>query len=327
MAVRDLPSVLGIALVLTAGSYAMVRAAPKAPVSRPARTPAATRPVVTIRSLDSAPARRMARATRPASPRGMGRRDAFSPAKMESKAKLLRCLREDARFRKNLARHFGVSEGELVDYVDDNVKLFYLKEDLKTDVYAVTRTGRRYRVSQRIPKGVLVFGLPDGYVMMKSNCGNPVVATLPPVPSSAPVAAVAPQPPAPTAVAPPAEAVAGTREELPGVPPATRPMPVGPERQELAALAPVVAGGAPVVVPVESTPGVVQGVRQERRRGGGFPWWLGGLGFLAFAGGDDDDDRRPPVVPPPVVPEPNTAALFVTGGAALVLWNHRKRGR
>ncbi len=325
MAVRDLPTALGIALTLTACCETAALAVPKRPASRPARTPAATRPVVTIRSLDSAPARRMAQATRPASLRGMGRRDAFSPAKMESKAKLLRCLREDARFRKNLARHFGVSEGQLIDYVDDNVKLFYLKEDLKTDVYAVTRAGRRYRVSQRIPKGVLVFGLPDGYVMMKSNCGNPVVATLPPVPSPAPVAAVTPLPPAPAAVAPPPEAVAGTREELPGIPPATSPLPVGPERQELVALAPVVGGGAPVVVPVESTPGVVQGVRQERRRGGGFPWWLGGLGFLAFID-DDDDNGGPPVVPPPVVPEPSTAALFVTGGAALVLLS-RKRGR
>lgn len=318
MAVRDLPTTLGIVFVLTAGSPIPVFAAPKRPAPSPGQTASATRPVVTIRSLDSAPVRRTAQATPPASLRGMGRRDAFSPARMESKARLLRCLRKDARFRRNLARHFGVSEGRLVDYVDDNVKLFYLKEDLKTDVYAITRTGRRYRVSQRIPRGVLVFGLPDGYVMMKANCGNPVVATLPPVPRPAPVAAVAPQPPAPAEAAPPAEAVAGAREEVPGVPPVTRPLPVGPEEQELAALAPVVEGGAPVIVPAESPPGVVQGVRQERRRGG-FPWWLGGLGFLAFL--DDDDDNGGP----PVVPEPSTAVLFVTGGAALA-WLSRKRG-
>lgn len=261
----------------------------------------------------------------------MGRRDAFSPAPMHSKQKLLQCLREDARYRKNLARHFGTSEAGLVKYVDENVQLFTLKQDLKTDVYAVTRSGRQYRVSQRLPKGMLVFGLPDGYVMMKSNCGNPVIATLPPVPVSAPIAAAQLPPPAAIPVLPEAE-VAGVREEIPPppvvvsppeVPPITGPLPVLPEGQELAALTPVMVG-EPVVGQVDSLPGIRTAAGS---RGGGFPWWLGGLGGLAFIGGGDDDDDNggPPVIPPPIVPEPSSAVLIVTGGAVLFLCSSRKR--
>lgn len=328
MAVRDLPAPFLIASLLVVLPLAEGRAAPKKTSAKPhAVAPA---PRVTIRSLESAPVRRVARRGSLALAPGMGRRDAFSPAPMQSKARLLQCLRGDARYRKNLARHFGVSETKLVSYVDENVQVFRLKEDMKSDVYAVTRSGRRYRVAQRLPKGLLVFGLPGGYVMMKSNCGNPVIASLPPVPAPAPIAA-APLPPPPTIVPLPATEVAGVQEELPAVlppalppaiPPVTGSLPVVPEGRELAALTPVIVG-EPAVGQLDSFPGVRSA---PARRGGGFPWWLGGLGGLAFIdGGDDDDNGGPPIIPPPIVPEPSSAVLVVSGGAVLLLFSRKRK--
>lgn len=71
--------------------------------------------------------------------------------------------------------------------------MFRLQRVVKTWVYGLTRAGRIIRVAQRLPRGTNVFGLPDGYVVMKEVCGNPVVAYLPPVPSPlAPTAIIAP---------------------------------------------------------------------------------------------------------------------------------------
>jgi hypothetical protein len=114
---------------------------------------------------------------------GMGRRGAFSPHPLGSKAGLMQLLRSDPTFRSRIAKHFKVADRDIVTWVDKNLNMFKLKQDMKTMVYGVRKGGQVFKVSQTIPKGTKVFGLPDGYVVMKEVCGNPVAAYLPPLPT------------------------------------------------------------------------------------------------------------------------------------------------
>lgn len=239
---------------------------------------------------------------------GMGRRGAFSVAPLRSKAALMRELRSNSPLRKNLAKHFGVPESRLLAYVENNLEFSYLRRDRITFVMGVTRTGKHFKVRQRIPKGTPVFALSDRTPIMKSICGNPIVFRLPPVPS--PVTVSRPiKPPGVLTVEVTPETVPG-RPSVPGTLPITAALPPVVET-DLPPTFEVAYAGEPVGT-LDMLPG------ERRRRGGGFPWWVGGAAVPFFFLDDDDDDGGT------LIPEPNSIALFAAGGVPLIAWLRRR---
>ena len=252
---------------------------------------------------------------------GFERRGAFGPYALQSKEKLLYTLQKYPSFRRNLARHFGVSEAELLTYIDKNVVLKALPTARSTRVFGVTPGGRIFAVNQRLPKGALVFSLPDGTAILKEICGNPVLAYLPPTPgSTTPVAQMIPAQLLTTTF--PATLVAGT---VP--PPGALPF--------ASAVVPVVATTAFAPELIAAAPGVVTGVHpmmpsQVGGAGGGgggfFPYPLAALAGLAFIGGGDGG-RVPKGTPTPI-PEPATNFAMAAGllmmGAAYRVSRRRK---
>ena len=246
--------------------------------------------------------------------RGMGRRGAFGPAPMRSRQDLIRQLRANSRFRKNLSRHFGVPEAELERYITENVKFTTLDKPLRSDVYAVSRTGRIFKVRQRIPRGTPVFALYDGNVMLKAICSNPIVPTLLPVPTPVkPITSIAP----PREVVVPFPPVPGGEQPItPGFPPMTAFVP--PVTEMPVPGFSVVTPEGYYAPPAEIPPGVT-----PIRGGRPFPFWLAGAGIpFFFLGGDSD---RTPRIPPPLIPEPASMALFATGVLPVLALARRRR--
>ena len=246
--------------------------------------------------------------------RGMGRRGAFGPAPMRSRQDLIRQLRASSTFRRNLSRHFGVPEAELERYIIENVKFTTLDKPLRSDVYAVSRTGRIFKVRQRIPKGTPVFALYDGNVMLKAICSNPVVPTILPVPTPAkPITSIAP----PREVLVPFPPLPSEEQPItPGFPPLTSYVPPFTEMPPPSFS--VVTPPALAAPPVASVPGIttISGGRP-------FPFWLAAAGIpFFFLGGDSD---RNPRIPPPLIPEPASMALFATGVLPVLALARRRR--
>jgi hypothetical protein len=194
----------------------------------------------------------------PRAGRLQGRRGAFASQPLRSRNGLLRLLQSDAAFRKRLARHFRTTEAGMVSWARENLVLFRLRFDVTRTVHGVGRDGRPVRVRQRLPKGTPVFGLPEGYAVLKEVCGNPVATTLPPLASlvrtrppsaqpppiaSAPMVTLpagvivarvvewpvsAPIDSVPVESEPPAPMVAGSLEEFRATEPSIVPDPVAP---------------------------------------------------------------------------------------------------
>ncbi len=86
----------------------------------------------------------------------------------------------DAVVRGRLARHFHLSGPAMVDYVQKNLALSYLKTSGSYRVACVTSSGHEYYIAQRLPKGTPVFSLiSTGQPILKRACGNPLVSALP----------------------------------------------------------------------------------------------------------------------------------------------------
>ncbi len=130
--------------------------------------------------------------------------DSFLWQRANSVPEFISQLEQNAVVRKNLARHFGVSERQLIEYLKRNLTVITIQKSGRYPVWGVTRTGKIYRSSSYFRKGWRAFGLKDGTVLFKWSCGNPMVAGLPRVP--VPVAKVPPPvvPPPPVPIPPPA---------------------------------------------------------------------------------------------------------------------------
>jgi hypothetical protein len=232
-------------------------------------------------------------------------RGAFSPVPLPNKQALLHQLHTDARFRRNLARHFGVSETELVQYVEQNLTYYQLPRTVRTGVYGVSQSGRSFRVVQRLQKGTGVYALAGGYSVIKAACGNAIPPTLPPVGRSVKQPGFPIFPPGMAAEFGPE--LAGGGPLAPGTIPFTSPLPPGPgealfipETFELAS--------APLLVPAGMSPFVPVGGHPP------FffipPFWIpGGGGSTAFGAGTL---LRPPL-PPALIPEPGSLVLLGAG--------------
>jgi hypothetical protein len=216
--------------------------------------------------------------------------DSFLPYRAYTVDDLVAQVRNDDIVRQRLAKHFHVSQAELVAYLRDNIKVVTFSSSGWKPVYGVDRTGRIYRARDYFYRGGKVFGLSDGTPLLKYACGNPLVTTLPPRKKPVPVARprVELRPPQPysevveTPVAPTVEVPA--------------PIPVqSPEENILVAALPV----APII---EVAPTVVGS------RAAALPLWPLAGGIIPFL-----HHHEQPHPTPPVIPEPTSLLLFATG--------------
>jgi len=128
--------------------------------------------------------------------------DSFLKVTANSVPEFIAEVRNNPMVRQRLAKHFGISEKQLITYLEHNITSVTVKESKRYPVWGVTRTGRIYRSSTYYRRGWRAFGLKNGTPLFKWSCGNPLVSQLPRVP--APIAKARPAPRAPRLRPPPA---------------------------------------------------------------------------------------------------------------------------
>lgn len=135
--------------------------------------------------------------------------DSFIVRHINTVPQLYQQISLDPVVRCRLARHFHTSAPAVTRYIQDNLVLTKLKKSDHYQVYCVGRSGQEYVINSRIAAGTPVFVLrATGQPVLKLACGNPMVASLPPVktkvaayhslmtsPPAAPPAATAAVPP------------------------------------------------------------------------------------------------------------------------------------
>ena len=189
--------------------------------------------------------------------------DSFIAQHVGTVSELHQQITLDPVVRRRLARHFHTSAPAVTRYIQDNLVLTKLKKSGRYRVYCVGRNGQEYTINSRLAAGTPVFVLRStGQPVLKLACGNPMVASLPPVATK--VAAY----------------------QSPVLAPATGAAPAAP--------APVLASNGPVVVAMADTPGVVVMPTTKVAgfigqlpvvHGGGFPFgYLAAIPVIAAVG-------------------------------------------
>lgn len=229
--------------------------------------------------------------------------DSFLQWRANTVETLVEQVQNDSVLRQRLAKHFHVSQAELVSYLRDNLRVITFSSSGWRPVYGVTRSGRIYRSRDYFRKGGKVFGLADGTPVLKYACANPLTTELPAVAKK--VAEV------PPALIPPSHAPE-EYEQVMGLPvtptieiPTARPFTTPEECILVAAVPYAPAFEVPLAAPVEAG-------------GAQFPVWALAPGALVFWGKDGGQ---------PVIPEPGELALFGGGLAmlgGLALWRRRR---
>lgn len=221
--------------------------------------------------------------------------DAFLAFQVESIDELVAVLKTNPTLRKRYAKHFGVSEAEVVDFVKRSLVPYRLPADREVKTYGVTKTGRIYSVRTRLKKGTRVWANRSGVPILKWLCANPLTNRLPGTKIASPVVSRAPH----VAQVRPVPALTPTAEGA-AVPPTiisenfTPPIvatETGLEGTGTGYVAPLVAPGTSLRFP------------------------LGGLAAAAFiplavrGGGSTPVTPRPP----DTIPEPGTLILLAGG--------------
>jgi hypothetical protein len=88
--------------------------------------------------------------------------DAFLNFQVGSTRELVAVLRTNARLRRLYASHFGVSEAEVIDYIQRVLVPYRLPRDQAVQTYGVTRDGRIYAVRTRLRRGTRVWANRSG---------------------------------------------------------------------------------------------------------------------------------------------------------------------
>ncbi len=152
--------------------------------------------------------------------------DSFINQHVASMSEMSQQVTLDPVVRRRLARHFHTSGPAVVRYIQNNLVLKRTTTAQRYQVYCISRTGREYTINSRLPIGTPVFVMrTTGKPILKLACGNPMVASLPPVKTK-----IGPY----------------TSPELASLP---TPAPAG--------IAPGLAPNGPVVVAMNSGPGVI----------------------------------------------------------------------
>lgn len=218
--------------------------------------------------------------------------DSFLWTRVSSPEQFIRQVEENPTIRARFAKHFHVSQAELVSYLRDNLVVVTIQASGRYPVYGVTRTGRIYKSSSYFKQGYRAYGLRNGTVLFKWACGNPMVTQLPKEQVAA-LTQVEPEKPAP--LAPPVEEATV--------------MPAPDTPQMVVAMAH--EWGYPAVA---QTPGgpvyQASALAQSSRR---FPAWL--LGAPLLIPHDHDEP----------VPEPGSLLLLGAGLSALLGASLRRR--
>jgi len=229
--------------------------------------------------------------------------DSFLRYRVNSPEQFIRQVEANPVVRQRLAKHFHLSQAELVSYLRKNLRVITVKASGRYPIYGVTSTGRIYRSSDYFRRGYRAYGLKDGTLLFKWSCGNPMVARLP---KEQVAGIVQVKHTVPTPVAPPVEiASAATPPEE--VPTTTASM----QEWEY-----------PAVAQLPDTPVYQVAPLVEVSRLVGLPPWLGVLPLLF---GEDSSHHR--VVPPPPVPEPASLLLLGAGVSLLAARSVRRRRR
>lgn len=107
-------------------------------------------------------------------------RDRFLSTPARSTEELVEALKTNKVFRKNLSRHFGIPESQLIDYVRDALVPSYLEKDTTVTNYGVTKAGMIYGKKTVLKKGMPVWATRSGQPILKWVCSNPLAKTPPP---------------------------------------------------------------------------------------------------------------------------------------------------
>jgi len=101
----------------------------------------------------------------------------------------------DPAVRKHLARHFHITETQLISYIRSNLVLRQLKSAGVYRVACVRPEGTEYWVQSRLHAGTQIFASrATGQPVLKLACGNPMVSVLPSAPKVAAFTGAASQP-------------------------------------------------------------------------------------------------------------------------------------
>jgi hypothetical protein len=105
--------------------------------------------------------------------------DSFLSYQVDSTSELVEALRSDEALRRRYARHFGIPESNVIDFVKSSLVPYQLPADRNVTVYGVTKTGRIYATRTRLRKGTKVWATRSGVPILKWLCANPLTKTLP----------------------------------------------------------------------------------------------------------------------------------------------------
>ena len=153
--------------------------------------------------------------------------DSFINQHVDTETQMGQQVTLDPVVRRRLARHFHTSGPAVVRYIQNNLVLKKLQTASTYQVYCISPTGREYTIKSHLAAGTPVFvSKVTGKPVLKLACGNPMVASLPPEVKKSP-------------------SIEGT-PQMAALPSTTA-----------AAVAPVLAPGAPVIVAMNDVPGSV----------------------------------------------------------------------
>ena len=105
--------------------------------------------------------------------------DRFSNTPALTTEGLVENLKTNKSFRTNLAKHFGVPEDRVVEFVQDALIPQTLAKDTRVMNYGVTKAGKIYGKSATLKKGTRVWATRDGQPILKWNCSNPLLPKAP----------------------------------------------------------------------------------------------------------------------------------------------------
>lgn len=92
---------------------------------------------------------------------------------------LVEALKTNSSFRRNIAKHFRLSEDRVVEFVQDALVPFILPKDTPVDNFGITKTGTIYSKKMTLKKGTRVWATRDGQPILKWICSNPLLTKMP----------------------------------------------------------------------------------------------------------------------------------------------------
>ncbi|MBB6051328.1 PEP-CTERM sorting domain-containing protein [Armatimonas rosea] len=95
---------------------------------------------------------------------------------------LVESLKTNRTFRVNIAKHFGLPEERVVEFVQDALVPYILPKDTPVTNFGVTKTGLIYGKKMSLKKGTRVWATREGSPILKWICSNPLLTKIPVLP-------------------------------------------------------------------------------------------------------------------------------------------------